>query len=75
MSECWHAELRRFGVRVVSLCPSEVQTNWGGRVLDTIDPKKLIADDIAITVIACLQMPQRAMIPEFKVIATNPFAE
>lgn len=75
MSECWHAELRRSNVRVTCVCPSEVQTDFGGRHRAGIDPKKLIAEDIADTVVAILALPDRVLLPEFKVIATNPFPE
>src|SRR4029450_9800642 len=31
ITQCWQAGLRPCGIRVVSICPSEVQTNWMGR--------------------------------------------
>ena len=31
ISQCWQAELRPHGIRVTCVCPSEVQTNFGGR--------------------------------------------
>ena len=31
ISQCWQAELRPHGIRVMCLCPSEVQTNFGGK--------------------------------------------
>ena len=31
MSQCWQAELRPHGIRVVCILPSEVQTNWMGK--------------------------------------------
>src|SRR4029453_790515 len=31
ISQCWQAELRPHGIRVVCVCPSEVQTNFAGR--------------------------------------------
>ena len=31
ISQCWQAELRPHGIRVVVSVPSEVQTNFGGR--------------------------------------------
>ena len=72
ISQCWQAELRPHGIRVISLCPSEVQTNWGGRV-GRNNPNKLYADDIASTVMAALDMPRRALWPELAVFATNPW--
>jgi 3-oxoacyl-[acyl-carrier protein] reductase len=73
MTECWQAELRPFNVRVISVCPSEVQTNFGGRERETINPKKLVSEDIAHATIAALEMNERGFMPEFKIIATNPW--
>ena len=74
ISQCWQAELRPFGIRVVCVCPSEVQTNWGGRV-GRNNPNKLYAEDIAETVMAALEMRRRALWPEVAVFATNPWKE
>ena len=43
ISQCWQAELRPHGVRVVCVCPSEVQTNFGGRG-GRNNPNKLYAE-------------------------------
>jgi 3-oxoacyl-[acyl-carrier protein] reductase len=74
ISQCWQAELRPHGIRVVSLCPSEVQTNFGGRG-GRNNPNKLYADDIAATIMAALNMPRRALWPELAVFANNPWKE
>ena len=74
ISQCWQAELRPHGIRVVSLCPSEVQTNFGGRT-GRNNPNKLYADDIAETIMAALEMPRRALWPELAVFANNPWKE
>ena len=74
ISQCWQAELRPHGIRVVSLCPSEVQTNFGGRG-GRNNPNKLFADDIAATIMAALNMPRRALWPELAVFANNPWKE
>jgi 3-oxoacyl-[acyl-carrier protein] reductase len=74
ISQCWQAELRPFGIRVISLCPSEVQTNFGGRA-GRNNPNKLYADDIAATIMAALNMPRRALWPELAVFANNPWKE
>ena len=74
ISQCWQAELRPHGIRVISVCPSEVQTNWGGRV-GRNNPNKLYAVDIAETIMAAVGMPQRALWPELAVFATNPWKE
>jgi 3-oxoacyl-[acyl-carrier protein] reductase len=74
MTQCWQAELRPHGIRVISLCPSEVQTNFGG-VVGRNNPNKLFAEDIAATIMAALDMPRRALWPELAVFATNPWKE
>ena len=74
ISQCWQAELRPHGIRVICLCPSEVQTGFGGRP-GRNNPNKLYADDIAATIMAALNMPRRALWPELAVFATNPWKE
>ena len=74
ISQCWQAELRPHGIRVISVCPSEVQTAWGGRG-GRNNPNKLYAEDIADTVMAALSMRHRALWPELAVFATNPWKE
>lgn len=74
ISQCWQAELRPHGIRVISLCPSEVQTGFGGRA-GRNNPNKLFADDIAGTIMAALEMPRRVLWPEVAVFANNPWKE
>ena len=72
ISQCWQAELRPHGIRVVCVCPSEVQTNFGGRA-GRNNPNKLYAVDIGETIMAALNMPRRAMWPELAIFANNPW--
>jgi 3-oxoacyl-[acyl-carrier protein] reductase len=72
ISQCWQAELRPHSIRVFCICPSEVQTNFGGRT-GRNDPNKLFASDIAATIMAALSMPSRALWPELAVFANNPW--
>jgi 3-oxoacyl-[acyl-carrier protein] reductase len=74
ISQCWQAELRPHGIRVTCLCPSEVQTSFGGRT-GRNNPNKLFAGDIAATIMAALNMPRRALWPELAVFANNPWKE
>lgn len=74
ISQCWQAELRPHGIRVISVCLSEVQTNFGGRG-GRNNPNKLYAEDIAGTIMAALDMPRRALWPELAVFANNPWKE
>jgi len=74
ISQCWQAELRPHGIRVTCVCPSEVQTNFGGRV-GRNNPNKLYAEDIGEAIMAALNMPRRALWPELAVFANNPWKE
>ena len=74
ISQCWQAELRPHGIRVICICPSEVQTNWGGKT-GRNNPNKLFASDIAEAILSCLAAERRALWPEFAVFATNPWQE
>jgi 3-oxoacyl-[acyl-carrier protein] reductase len=72
ISQCWQMELRPFNIRVMCVCPSEVQTGWGGHAAGE-NPKKLFAEDISKAILGALDMHPRGFIPEFAVFATNPF--
>jgi 3-oxoacyl-[acyl-carrier protein] reductase len=74
ISQCWQAELRPHSIRVTCVCPSEVQTNFGGQS-GRNNPNKLYARDIADTIMAALNMPQRALWPELAIFANNPWKE
>jgi len=75
MTECWRAELRPHNVRVILINPSEVQTEFvinSGREKRDYNPTKLVAEDIAHTVVSSLEMDDRGFITELTVFATNP---
>jgi 3-oxoacyl-[acyl-carrier protein] reductase len=74
ITQCWQAELRPHGIRVVCVCPSEVQTDFGGKT-GRNNPNKLYADDIAAPIMAALEMSRRVLWPEFAVFANNPWTE
>ena len=74
ISQCWQAELRPEGIRVVCVLPSEVQTNWMGKT-GRNNPNKLYAGDIAATIMAGLNLPRRVLWPEVAVFANNPWKE
>ncbi len=75
MSQCWQAELRPHDIRVILILPSEVQTPFATGRPPTIQPHKLIAEDIAHAVVGALEMHDRGFIPELTVFATNPWRE
>lgn len=74
ITQCWQAELRPHGIRVTCVCPSEVQTGFGGRT-GRNNPNKLYAEDIAGTIMSALNMPRRVLWPELAVFASNPWKE
>ena len=74
ITQCWQQELRPHGIRVTSICPSEVQTDWMGRT-GRNNPNKLSASDIAETIMAALNMNPRALWVELSIFANNPWKE
>lgn len=75
LTECWRAELRKHNIRVMQINPSEVQTEFvaaSGRPLRAFSERKLLADDIAHTIVSMLELADRGFIPETSVWATNP---
>ena len=74
ITQCWQAELRPHGIRVMCVLPSEVQTNWMGRT-GRNNPNKLYARDIAATIFSALDMPRNVLWPEVAVFASNPWKE
>lgn len=74
LSQCWQAELRPHDIRVICVCPSEVQTDFGGKS-GRNNPNKLYGSDIADAILAALSAESRALWPEFAVFATNPWKE
>lgn len=75
MTECWREELRRHNVRVMLVNPSEVQTRFAAVAGydQKPSPKKLVAEDVANSIVGALKLDERGFIPEFAVFATNPF--
>ena len=74
ISQCWQSELRPHNIRVTCICPSEVQTEFGGRA-GRNNPNKLYASDIAATILAGVSLPQRVLWTELAIFATNPWKE
>jgi 3-oxoacyl-[acyl-carrier protein] reductase len=74
LTESWRAELRTHNVRVMLLNPSEVVTDFAGRVgySQQDNPSKLHPPEIAHAVAALLTMDDRGFVPELSVWATNP---
>ena len=75
MTECWRAELRKHNIRVMQINPSEVQTEFvvaSGRPARAPSERKLQSPDIARTIVAMLELPERGFVTEATVWATNP---
>jgi 3-oxoacyl-[acyl-carrier protein] reductase len=73
LTECWRAELRQHGIRVMQVNPSEVQTPFGGRDLQkAANPTKLRPEDIAHVIKSMLELDDRGFVTEATVFATNP---
>jgi len=75
LTECWRAELRQHNIRVMQINPSEVQTEFfttSGRPARPMSERKLFASDIAQTILAMLELPDRGFVTEASVWATNP---
>lgn len=75
LTQCWQAELRPEGIRVLQINPSEVPTAFGNqeRVERALEPNKLTPVEIAHSIKSVLEMDDRGMIPELSVWATNPW--
>ena len=75
MTECWRAELRTHGVRVMQVNPSEVlqnvdATDTPGSRVD--NPSKLHAPDVAYLITSMLELEDRGFITDATMWATNP---
>ena len=69
------AEVRQFGVRVTAVCPGSVVTPFsdkGGHHGMKNPERKLQAGDVAHSVIAVLELPDRALLSELDLRPTTP---
>jgi 3-oxoacyl-[acyl-carrier protein] reductase len=72
LTQCWRAELRKHDVRVMQVNPSEVQTEFGGRVRPEIDPTRLVAGDCAHLIVSLVTLADRGFVTDATLWATNP---
>jgi 3-oxoacyl-[acyl-carrier protein] reductase len=75
LTECWRAELRPHGVRVMQVNPSEVITPFfeaAGMGPRPDNPTKLHPEDIAHVIASVLALDDRGFVTEATVFATNP---
>lgn len=74
MSKSMMLDLRRQGVRVLTVCPGTVYTPFFDRV-DQFDPdedKALRAEDVAEMILHAVQISDRANVSEFEIRPVNP---
>lgn len=67
-------EVRKDGIRVITICPGSVDTPLirNQSLLKPDLDKILLPEDVAETVLAALQLPERATVSELDVRPTNP---
>jgi 3-oxoacyl-[acyl-carrier protein] reductase len=73
-SKSLFAEVRTRGVRVTAICPGSVVTPFFDKSGATLDrpEAKLQPEDVADTVVAVLELPERALISELDLRPANP---
>ena len=64
-------EVRKHNVRVITVCPGTVATDFSPRSKEKAD-RVLRAEDVADTIVATLTLPDRAMVSELDIRPTNP---
>jgi len=73
-SKSLFGEVRKQGIRVVAICPGSVVTPFFDKAGSEIQnpERKLQAEDVAATVVAALELPDRALVSELDIRPTNP---
>jgi len=74
-SRCLMLEERKNGIRVLTICPGSVATNFFDDHHDTFDPKRdriLKAEDVAESIVHMIRLNQRAMVSEIDIRPSNP---
>jgi 3-oxoacyl-[acyl-carrier protein] reductase len=64
-------EVRKHNLRVITVCPGSVATDFSARSREKAD-RVLRAEDVADTIVATLTLPDRAMVSELDIRPTNP---
>lgn len=74
-SRCLMLEERKNGLRVLTICPGSVATNFFDEHHDTFDPKRdriLKGEDVAESIVHMIRLNQRAMVSEIDIRPSNP---
>lgn len=64
-------EVRKHGIRVITVCPGSVATEFNGPS-DRSDKRVLHPADVADIILATLMLPERAMVSELDIRPSNP---
>jgi 3-oxoacyl-[acyl-carrier protein] reductase len=67
-------EVRREGIRVITICPGSVDTSMmrDQAMLKVAYDRVLRSEDVAATVLSALSLPERALVSELDLRPTNP---
>jgi NAD(P)-dependent dehydrogenase (short-subunit alcohol dehydrogenase family) len=66
-------EVRRYNIRVITVCPGSVATEFNGPSHASETTKRVLrAEDVAGIVVSTLALPDRAMVSELDIRPTNP---
>lgn len=74
-AQCLMLEERKHGVRVLTICPGSVATDFGAgneRLPRSHKSNIIQPEDVAACVLSAIQIPQRAMVSEIDIRPTNP---
>ena len=67
-------EVRKEGIRVITICPGSVDTGMlRDQPMLTSDPQRILRpEDVADTILHAVQLPGRALVSELDIRPTNP---
>jgi len=66
-------EVRKHGIRVITVCPGSVATEFNGPSDPSDNTDRILhADDVADIIVATLTLPDRAMVSELDIRPSNP---
>jgi 3-oxoacyl-[acyl-carrier protein] reductase len=71
-SKCLMLEVREHQIRVITMCPGSVDTDFSPRIRTTASEKLIHPQDVADTLLAAITLPERSMVSEIDIRPTNP---
>ncbi len=73
-SQCLMLEERKHGLRVLTICPGSVDTEFGSGRATPRPPQRdiILPEDIVEAMLCALKLPQRSMISEIDIRPSNP---